>query len=63
MIRYMYGMRLRGASPGAQPKEGLYEILDGDRKYWDYLVYDRKLTEKELENYDLDYIEEVRYER
>ena len=63
MIRFKYGMRLRGASPGAQPKAGLYEILDGDRKYWDYLVYDRKLTEKELEEYALDYIEEVRYER
>lgn len=52
---YKYGMRLRGFSPGAQPKEGFIDREDdplGD--YWDILIYNRKLTEKECSDYDLD---------
>lgn len=38
MLTYIYGMRLRGYSPGCQPKEGLVMRLD-DRtgKYHDKL--------------------------
>lgn len=58
--RYYYGMRLRGFSPGCQPKNGLVERVDDTTgKYWDVLVYDRPLTEKEMSAYDLDYIQEV----
>lgn len=58
MSRYVYGMRLRGASPGAQPKEGLVEIQNSDGRYYSILTYDRKLTSKERTDYELDYIGE-----
>ncbi|MBR3205507.1 MAG: hypothetical protein IKF58_03695 [Bacillus sp. (in: Bacteria)] len=52
---YKYGMRLRGFSIGCQPMNGLVERQDDTTgKYHDILVYDRKLTEKELEEYELD---------
>jgi hypothetical protein len=55
MKLYAYGMRLRGFSPGCQPKDGLVSRHDSaDKKYWDILVYDRPLTDKELFDYDLD---------
>ena len=50
---YAYGMRLRGYSPGCQPKDGFVCRLDSD-KYHDILLYDRKLTEKEMRDYELD---------
>ena len=52
---YRYGMRLRGFAPGCQPMKGLIRREDdpfGD--YWDILVYDRKLTDKEVLDYELD---------
>lgn len=52
---YTYGMRLRGFSPGCQPMKGLIEVRDdpfGD--YWNILVYNRKLTDKEVSAYELD---------
>ena len=57
-MRVLYGMRLRGFSPGCQPKDGLVERQDDETgKYYDILVYSRELSSKELENYELDYIE------
>lgn len=55
---YVYGMRLRGFAPLCQPKNGLVSAENGDRKYWNYLVYNRKLTDKECKDYELDYIGE-----
>lgn len=58
---YKYGMRLRGFSPGAQPKTGFIEREDdplGD--YWDILIYDRMLTVEDERQYDLDYLGERR---
>ncbi len=56
-------MRLRGFSPGAQPREGLLYAEDGSDKvsvygrlYHNILVYDRRLTGKELEEYELDFL-------
>lgn len=58
-MKFYYGMRLRGFSPGAQPR-GVVDCLDDSSgKYYDILVYERKLTEKELYDYELD---EVDYE-
>ena len=61
--RYLYGMRLRGFSPGCQPKDGFVECLTEttenreawieSRNYYDILVYDRKLSETELDQYEL----------
>ena len=48
LMYYLYGMRLRGFSPGCQPKDGFVARKDSDsKKYWDILVYDRQLTKKE----------------
>jgi len=55
---YRYGMRLRGFSPGCQPMIGLIRREDDTtEKYHDILVYDRRLTEKELRDYELDYLD------
>lgn len=57
---FKYGMRLRGFSIACQPKEGFYDRQDDNTgKYWDILIYDRKLTDKEVNDYELDYIGEV----
>ena len=54
---YFYGMRLRGFSIGTQPKNGLIRREDSfSDRYHDILVYNRKLTEKELADYELDYL-------
>lgn len=60
MLR-MYGMRLRGFSPGCQPKEGLVRREDDHAgNYYDILFYSRELSEKEVEEYELDYLGEIR---
>lgn len=59
MIEYLYGMRLRPAGPGAQPMKGLLRIAAGGGQYHNLLYYDRKLTEEELDEYELDYINGV----
>lgn len=58
---YTYGMRLRGFSIGAQPMKGILSAEDGDDKvemygkfYHSILHYSRKLTQKELDEYELD---------
>ena len=54
---YLYGMRLRGFSPGCQPMEGLIERRDDPaERYHDLLVYDHELSRGEELYYDLDYI-------
>ena len=54
---YAYGMRLRGFSPGCQPMNGLVERRDDpSRRYHDVLIYDRQLTEKELNDYEMDFL-------
>lgn len=54
---YKYGMRLRGFSLGCQPMQGLIRKENAHgAKYHDILVYSRKLTDKEMNDYDLDYI-------
>jgi len=56
-MTYYYGMRLRGFSIGCQPMDGLdHREDDNTGKYWDILIYDRKLTEDEIKHYSLDYI-------
>lgn len=51
---YAYGMRLRGFSPGCQPMDGFVERVDWPgREYYDVLLYDRPLTDKEIRDYEL----------
>ncbi len=60
MELYIYGMRLRGCSPGAQPKKGLDSFTESaDPKYYDILYYSRKLTDEEVREYELDYLGQV----
>ena len=55
-----YGMRLRGFAPLCQPKEGLLAREDDPSgRYHDIIVYDRKLTKKEISDYELDEINPV----
>ena len=54
VTKYLYGMRLRGFSPGCQPMQGLIEAeYDESGEYYSLLTYDRKLTEKEIHDYEL----------
>lgn len=60
MKAYKYGMRLRGFSIACQPMEDLIRRLDDKtNKYWDLLLYARQLTDKELKDYELEYLGEV----
>lgn len=55
MKEYKYGMRLRGFSPGCQPKKGFLRREDDNMgDYYDIIVYDRPLAEDELRDYELD---------
>lgn len=64
MIIYIYGMRLRPYSPGCQPKSGLLGLsrkkIKSNKDYYNILIYDRELTEDELKNYELDFINSKR---
>lgn len=57
MTVYQYGMRLRGFSPGCQPKEG-FIAADDDvlGEYHNMLYYDHRLTHTQCEDFELDFI-------
>lgn len=61
MTIYKYGMRLRGFSIGCQPMKNFYERQDDpgkySRKYHDIICYTEKLDEKDLLDYELDFLE------
>ena len=60
----VYGMRLRGFSPGCQPMSGLVRCMDSEDKksfltaerYHDVLLYSRQLTAEECRDYELDFL-------
>ena len=55
MKEYRYGMRSRGFAPLCQPMDGFVRREDSIYpRYYDILVYDHKLTERELRDYQLD---------
>lgn len=67
MNRYIYGLRLRGASIGTIPTKGVMEIINDrercdqygqakGRYYHSIVTYCRQLTAKEMEQYELDYL-------
>lgn len=56
---YKYGMRLRGFAPMCQPMNGLDHAEDGDKRYHNFLFYRRRLSDKEVSDYELDFIGEV----
>lgn len=51
---YKYGMRLRGYSPGAQPKGVLRREDDPTGRYHDIIVYERQLSADDIRNYELE---------
>ena len=53
---FSYGMRLRGYSPGAQPKGVLRREDDTTGRYHDIIVYDRRLSADEIRDYELEEI-------
>lgn len=53
---FFYGMRLRGYSPGAQPKGVLRREDDTTGRYHDIIVYDRQLSADEIRDYELEEI-------
>lgn len=58
--KYRYGMAYRGFSIGCQPTIGLHHAEpDMTGKYYDILYYDRELTSKEIESYELVALGEV----
>ena len=63
MALYKYGMRLRGFSIGCQPMKNFFERRDDDgksgRRYHDIILYTEKLTDRELMDYELDFLGEV----
>lgn len=59
-MTYLYGMKYRGYSLGCQPMQGLLHRLDDpSNKYYDLLVYNRPLTDKEEQDFELEFIKEV----
>ena len=57
VARYEYGMRCRGYSIGCQPTKRLVDRKDDPSgRYYDILIYDRKLSDQELYDYELDYL-------
>ena len=56
-MRLKYGMRLRGFSIGCQPKGVIDRLDDPTGKYHDIIVYERQLTDSEMAEYELDFIE------
>lgn len=53
---FYYGMRLRGYSPGCQPKGVLRREDDTTGRYHDIIVYDRQLSADEIRDYELEEI-------
>lgn len=57
---YKYGMRLRPAGIGCQPK-GFIDIEDVNKNetgYWSIVEYDRELTTEEMNHYSMELIKE-----
>lgn len=53
--KFQYGMRARGYSLGCQPMDGfISRARDPKGRYYDVLTYERRLSEKEIKDYELD---------
>ena len=61
MTKYVYGMlHARGAGPGCQPRHGFLGVEHdyNGSEYSNVIVYNRKLTEAECYQYELEFIRE-----
>ena len=55
---YYYGYPFRPPMPGAQPNDGLIltkdiELVIRGKRLWGFAAYTRKLTDEEVEQYEL----------
>lgn len=59
---YKYGMRLRPFSIGCQPSNVLYyeEANKSETGYWNYIYYDRELSQEEVDKYELQFIKQLK---
>lgn len=56
-MQYIYGMRLNIRH---RPKEGfIKEVEDVSNRYYGILIYSRQLSEKECQEYNLDYLGKI----
>ncbi len=53
---HVYGMKLRGYSPGCQPSGVASREDDPSGRYYDIINYSRKLSDEEVREYELDYL-------
>lgn len=59
---YRYGLLMRPPMPGAIPREGLLGCREitgtspSGHRCWGWAEYDRKLTDDEVQHYELEYI-------
>lgn len=59
-MQYAYGMRARGFSIGCQPKADFIERIDDTSgTFYDILIYSRKLSYKEVSDYELVYLGKI----
>lgn len=56
-VLYKYGMRLRPAMPGAQPR-GFVKFDESDSRYHNVIYYGDQLSEETMKAYELDYLGE-----
>lgn len=58
--KYLYAMKLKSFSVGEIPIEGLLRAFIDDKiadsKIYSLVLYDRKLSQKSLEHYELEYL-------
>lgn len=63
---YRYGTLYREPAPGAIPRQGLerceygFDTAPSGRKVWGIAVYSRHLSDKEIKEYELEYMGEVK---
>ena len=58
-MRYIYGLRFRPFGIGTAPR-GQIEVIEGKKigrkRYYDFVIYDKQLSEEEVKKYELDFI-------
>lgn len=55
-MKHYYGMKYRSVAPGAQPK-GMVDWSECSGRYYAIIVYERELTQKEIDDYELEKVD------
>jgi len=65
MLHARYATLLRPPGPGAVPKDGIIEMgfnegtAPSGHHAWGWVDYNRYLTDRELEDYDMEYVHSI----